>query len=84
VFINHPEGGKRGKEIVVVFLSFLLALSSTQFHFVLFAEAVSDWEEVPTTLLVHVPYIGLLTGVLRVRFVDQMHQEEPVSDTRYT
>ncbi len=56
---------------------FLLALSSAQFYFVLLTEAISDGEEVPTTLLVHIPDVGLLTGVFRVRFVDQMHQEEP-------
>lgn len=27
--------------------------------------------------MVHLPDISLLTGVFRVRFVDQMHQEEP-------
>ena len=86
MFINHPKGRKnREKKSGMrgcVFLSFLFALSSTQFRFVLFAETVSDGEEVPTTLLVHVPYIGLLTSVFRVRFVDQMHQEEPACDNR--
>lgn len=66
-----------GKELRGKYLSFLLALSSAQFRFILFTEAISDREEVPTTLLVHVPYIGLLTSIFRVWFVNQMHQKEP-------
>ena len=59
-------------------LLLLLALSSAQFGFVLFAEAVSNWEEIPATLLIHIPDIRLLTRVLCIGFVNQMHQEEPV------
>jgi hypothetical protein len=56
---------------------FSLAAATSQF-IILLPEAVTNREEVPAPLLIHVPYIRLLTGVLRVWFVDKMHQEEPV------
>ena len=40
-------------------------------------EAVTNREEVPTALLVELPDIGLLTSVLCVWLVDQVHDEEP-------
>lgn len=46
--------------------------------FVLLPEAVTDREEVPATLRVHVPYVCFLTGVFRVWFIDEMHKEEHV------
>jgi len=49
------------------------ASSAAELLFVLFAETVSHWEEVPTPLLVHVPHVRFLTGIFCVRFVDQMH-----------
>ena len=55
-----------------------LSFLATQFRFVLFAEAFTDREEIPASLLVHVPYVSFLTSVFRIRFVDQMHKEEPV------
>lgn len=58
------------------------ASSAAQLFFVLLAETVSHREEVPTPLLVHVPHVRLLTGVLRVRLVDQMHEEKPVKKKR--
>lgn len=45
---------------------------------VLLPEAVANGVEVPAAPLVHFPHVRLLARVLRVRFVDQMHQEEPV------
>jgi len=59
-----------------------LSTASSQFIFVLLSEAVTDREEVPASLLVHVPHVRLLTRVLRVRFVDQVHQEEPASKNK--
>lgn len=58
------------------------ASAAAEFLFVLLPETVSHGEEVPTPLLVHVPHVGLLTRVLRVRFVDQVHEEEPVYNSR--
>lgn len=55
----------------------LLTPASTELIFILLAETVSDGEEVPATLLVHIPDVRFLTRVLSVRFVDQVHQEEP-------
>jgi hypothetical protein len=55
----------------------LLSTAATQLVFVLLPEAVTDWEEVPAALLVHVPHVRLLTRVLCVRLIDQVHQEEP-------
>jgi len=55
----------------------LLSTAATQLVFILLPEAVTHWEEVPAALLVHVPHIRLLTCVLRVRLIDQVHQEEP-------
>lgn len=46
------------------------AASTGEFFFVLFPEAVADREEVPAPLLVHVPYVRLLTRVLCLVFVD--------------
>lgn len=51
--------------------------TASQFRLVLFSEAVSCREKVPAPLLVHVPYISLLTGILSFILVDQVHQEEP-------
>lgn len=51
--------------------------ATAQLLFVLFPETVSHGEEVPTPLLVHVPHVRLLPRVLRVGFVDQVHQEKP-------
>jgi hypothetical protein len=45
--------------------------------FILFPEAVSDWEEVPAPLLIEFPDIGFLACVLRVWLVNQVHQEKP-------
>lgn len=55
-----------------------LSTTSFQFSFILLTEAVTNWEEVPTTLLVHIPNICFLTCVFCIWFVNQMHQEEPV------
>jgi len=57
---------------------FNLAAATSQF-IILLSEAVTNREEVPAPLLIHVPYVRLLTGVLCVWFVDEMHQEEPVT-----
>lgn len=54
------------------------ASSALQLALVLLAEAVAGGEEVPAALLVHVPDVGLLSGVLRLVLVDEVHQEEPV------
>jgi hypothetical protein len=54
-----------------------LATSSSQFILILLAETVTNREEVPAPLLIHIPDVGFLTGVLSVWLVDQMHQEEP-------
>ena len=56
---------------------FNLAAATSQF-IILLPEAVTNRKEVPAPLLIHVPYVCLLTSVLRVWFVDKMHQEEPV------
>jgi hypothetical protein len=56
---------------------FNLAAATSQF-IILLSEAVANREEVPAPLLIHVPYICLLTSVFCVWFVDKMHQEEPV------
>ena len=57
---------------------FLLSSSSTfKLTLVLLPEAVSGREEVPAPPLVHVPDVGLLTRVLGVVLVDEVHQEEP-------
>lgn len=55
-----------------------LAAATAKFIFILFPETVTNWEEVPATLLVHVPNKRFLTSVFCVGFVDQMHQEEHV------
>lgn len=57
-----------------------LATTSTEFIFILFAEAVTDREEVPASLLIHIPHICFLTCILCIWFVDQMHQEKPETD----
>ena len=44
--------------------------------FILLPEAVSGGEEVPAALLVHVPDVRLLSRVLSLVLVDQVHQEE--------
>lgn len=44
----------------------------------MFTETITDWEKVPAPLLIHIPYVRFLTSVFRVRFIDQMHQEEHV------
>lgn len=48
----------------------LATATAAQFVLVLFPEAVTNREEVPASLLVHVPHVRFLTGVLGVRFVD--------------
>lgn len=48
---------------------------------VLFPEAVTDREEVPAPLLVHVPHVRLLASVFSLILIDQVHQEEPVRQT---
>ena len=60
------------------FKSLTTSAATFQFRFVLFTEAVSCREKVPTASLVHVPYIGLLAGVLRFILVDQVHKEKPL------
>lgn len=55
----------------------VLSTASTKFLFILFAEAVTNGEEVPTSLLVHVPHVRFLTCVFCIWFIDQVHQEEP-------
>lgn len=50
----------------------------TQLVLVLLTETVSSREEVPASLLVHLPHIGLLTRVLSLVLVDQVHEEEQV------
>ena len=52
---------------------------SSKFVFVLFSEAVTCGEELPTPLLVLPPHVRLLTRELRLVLVDQVHQEEPVN-----
>lgn len=54
-----------------------LSTTTTQLLFILFAETVTNWEEVPASLLIHVPNIGFLTCVFCIWLIDQMHQEEP-------
>jgi hypothetical protein len=53
-------------------------LTSSDFILILLPETVTNREEVPTSLLIHVPNVCLLTSVLRVRFIDKMHKEEHV------
>lgn len=48
----------------------LATATAAQFVLILFPEAVTNREEVPASLLVHVPHVRFLTGVLRVRFID--------------
>jgi len=55
---------------------FMLGISGLLFR--LFAETITNREEVPASLLVHVPNIRFLSRVLRVRFIDEMHDEEPI------
>jgi len=54
-----------------------LTFSSAQFVFVLLTETVTNREEIPATLLVHIPHVRFLACILCVRFIDQMHEEEP-------
>jgi hypothetical protein len=42
---------------------------------ILFPEAVTNKEEVPAPLSIHVPHIGLLACILCIRFVDEMHKK---------
>jgi hypothetical protein len=44
----------------------------------LFSKAVSHWEKVPASLLIHIPNVCLLTGIFRIGLIDQVHQEEHV------
>jgi hypothetical protein len=58
--------------------SVLTTTTTAQFVLILFPETIADREKVPTPLLVHVPHKSLLACILRVRLVDQMHQEEHI------
>lgn len=40
------------------------------YRLVLLAEAITDREEIPTPLLIHVPHVRFLTGVFGVWFID--------------
>jgi hypothetical protein len=63
---------------VKINICFILATTTSQF-IILLPEAVTNREEVPTPLLIHIPYICLLTCILCVWFVDEMHKEKPVT-----
>jgi len=55
-----------------------LAPSSSKFTLILFPEAVSSGEEVPTPFFIHVPDIGFLASIIILILVDQIHQEEQI------
>ncbi len=50
----------------------------SEFFLVLLPETVAQREEVEVPLLVQIPHIGLLSRVLRLVLVDQVHQEKHV------
>ena len=62
------------------FDSLTTTAAALELRFVLFSETISSREEIPTPFFVHLPDIGLLTGVLSLILVDQVHQEEPEID----
>ncbi|KZC04422.1 hypothetical protein WN55_02785 [Dufourea novaeangliae] len=59
----------RGNEILLLLRLFLYCL-------VLLAEAVTDREEVPTPLLVHVPHVRFLTGVFGVWYLQMVISDQ--------
>lgn len=69
-------------------LSFLLLLSVvrlggvggslSQLILILLPEAVTGREEVPASLLVHLPHVRLLSCMFCFIFIDEIHQEEHV------
>lgn len=70
--------GSVNKKGCAVMRKLTATAAAREFILILLTEAVTDWEEVPATLLIHVPDVRFLTGVLCVRFVNQMHKEEHV------
>ncbi len=58
--------------------STMLLTSTRELILVLLPEAVTNGEEVPASLCVHVPDVCFLPSVLRVRLADEVHQEEHV------
>ncbi|OAD61165.1 hypothetical protein WN48_00484, partial [Eufriesea mexicana] len=58
----------------------LLLLCLFLYRLVLLPEAVTDWEKVPTPLLIHVPHVRFLTGVLGVWFMKRNDNNDNDND----
>lgn len=61
-----------------------LSTTTAQFIFILFPKAVTNWEEVPASLLVHIPDIRFLPSVFCIWLINQMHQEKPANHISYS
>jgi hypothetical protein len=48
----------------------------------LFSKAIPNRKEVPASLLVHIPDIRLLTRVLCVVLIDQVHDKKPKQSSK--